>query len=342
MPLAAPIYLRLTTPPFDGAYLCIREHQPRRLPARTDGPLVLVTYHPGFIAGSYGEWDYFERLSPLLFAAAGQAFRLRVFTVNHPGYDVPASAAIDRYRLEAYSIRHQPQAMRVGLRWLLDGPLTRETDIIWIAYGHSMGGLALSQCQTEALAEEMAAAGRRLRPTRVLSAPAFCIQPEAQAILSRLDVLHTMKLTLGRLPLYAPVATGLFRAFAPLFYLAGADRFTIGGLRGFGGYGRLNPFILLEQGRELLRLAPGDVCGPDTLADAHILLSRQDGMVNWQATHDLIAAARGAGYRVNHYDLDSTHLLEVDRPDAVAGILRQIIAAALEEGHAADADAGKH
>jgi len=53
-----------------------------------------------------------ERLSPLLFAAAGQAFRLRVFTVNHPGYDVPAGAAIDRYHLEAYSIRHQPRAMR--------------------------------------------------------------------------------------------------------------------------------------------------------------------------------------------------------------------------------------
>ncbi len=338
MSLAAPIYLRLTPPPFDGAYLCIREHQPRRLPARADGPLVVVTFHPGFIAGSYGEWDYFERLSPLLFAAAGAAFRLRVFTVNHPGYDVPSRAAIDRYHLEAYSIRHQPQAMRAGLRWLLDDPLANEAGIIWIAYGHSMGGLALSQCQTEALVEEMAAAGRRLRPTRVLSAPAFCLQPEARAALSRLDVLHAMKLTLGRLPLYAPVATGLFRAFAPLFYLAGADRFTIGGLRGFGGYGRLNPFILLEQGRELLRLEPDDVCGPDTLADAHVLLSRQDGMVNWQATHDLIATARRDGHRVRHYDLDSTHLMEVDQPQAVAGILRQIIAAALAEWPTDDED----
>ncbi len=331
MPLAAPLYLRLSPPPFDGAYLCIREHQPRRLAATTGGPLVLLTFHPGFIAGSCGDWDYFERLSPLLFAAIGPIARLRVFTINHPGYDYPSRAAIDRYRLEPYSIRHQPLAMRAAMRWLLDGPLAGESDILWVAYGHSMGGLALGQCQTEALAEELAAAGRRLRPTRVLSAPAFCLQPEPRAALSRLDVLHALKMTVGRLPLYAPLATGLFRAFAPLFYLAGADRFTISGLRDFGGYRQLNPFILLEQGRELLRLEPGDVCGPDTLADAHILLSRQDGMVNWTATHALIAAARAAGHRVTHYDLDSTHLMEVDRPDAVADILRQIIVAAMAQ-----------
>lgn len=329
MPLVAPIYLRLTAPPFAGATLCLREHRPRRPAGPAAGPLVLLTFHPGYIAGSYDEWDYFERLSPRLFAAAAGQHRLRVFTVNHPGYDVPLGAAFDRFRLDDYSIYRQPQAMRAALRWLLDGPLAAEQDVVWVAYGHSMGGLALSQCQTEALAAEMAAAGRRLRVTRVLSAPAFCIQPRARAILAQLEVLHALKLTLGRLPLYAPVATGLFRSFAPLFYRAGAAQFSIGGLRGYRGFRRLNPFILLEQGRELLRLEAGDVCGPDTLADAHVMLARQDGMVDYAATRALIDQAQRAGHAVTLHDVGNSHLLEVDAPAAVAGILLDIIAAAL-------------
>ena len=106
MPLAPPTYLRLSTP-FDGAYVCVREHVPSRPAPRRDGPLVLLTFHPGFIAGSCGEWDYFAELSARLFALEPR-HRLRVFTINHPGYDHPPGAAIDRFRLEPYSIRRQP------------------------------------------------------------------------------------------------------------------------------------------------------------------------------------------------------------------------------------------
>lgn len=325
MPLASPTYLRLNAPPFDGAYVCVREHRPSRPAGRADGPLVLLTFHPGFIAGSHGQWDYFARVSARLFQEIGARHRLRVFTVNHPGYDHPPGAAIDRFHLEPYSIRRQPGAMRAALTWLLNRPLAGEDDVVWVAYGHSMGGLALSQCQTETLVDEMAAVGRRLRPARVLSAPAFCLRPQARAIIGRLDALHVLKLTFGRLPLYAPVATGLYRSFAPLFYRLSASQFSIGGLGGFTGFRRLNPFVLLEQGRELLRLEAADVCGPDTLADAHVILGRQDGMVDCAATQGLIDAARHQGHRVESYNVDSSHLLELDAPDVAAEIVRRVI-----------------
>lgn len=328
MPLAPPVYLRLGAPSLDGAYVCVREHRPPRPMGRPDGPLVLLTFHPGFIAGSYDEWDYFARLSAELFRPGGPAHRLRAFTVNHPGYAHPPGAAIDRFRLEAYSIRRQPEAMRAAMTWLLNGPLAGESDIVWVAYGHSMGGLALGQCQTEALVAQMAAAGRRLRPARILSAPAFCLHPQARALVAQLDALHALKLTLGRLPLYAPVATGLYRSFAPFFYRLSAPQFGIGGLQGFTGFRRLNPFVLLEQGRELLRLEAADVCGPDTLAGAHVILARQDGMIDCAATQMLIDAARRQGHRVGLHDVDSSHLLELDAPDVAAGIVRQVIAEA--------------
>ena len=328
MPLAPPTYLRLSTPPFDGAYVCVREHAPPRPSTHRDGPLVLLTFHPGFIAGSCGEWDYFAELSTRLFALEPR-HRLRVFTINHPGYDHPPGAAIDRFRLEPYSIRRQPGALRAAMTWLLNGPLAGERDVVWVAYGHSMGGLALSQCQTAALAAEMAADGRRLQPARVLSAPALCLHSQARALIIQLDALHALKLTFGRLPLYAPIATGLYRALAPFFYRLSAPQFSIGGLRGFTGFRQLNPFILLEQGRELLRLEAADVCGPDTLADAHVILARQDGMVDGAATRMLIDDARRMGHRVRAYDVDSSHLLELDAPDVAAGIVRQIIGEAV-------------
>lgn len=325
MPLAPPTYLRLSAPPFNGAYVCVREHRPPRPPARRDGPLVLLTFHPGYIAGSYGEWDYFAELAARLFDDAGQHYRLRAFTINHPGYDHPPGAAIDRFRLEPYSIRRQPEAMRAAMTWLLNGPLAAERDVVWVAYGHSMGGLALSQCQTAALAAQMAADGRRLRPARVLSAPALCLHPQARALIVQLDALHALKLTFGRLPLYAPVATGLYRTFAPFFYRLSAPQFSIGGLRGFTGFRQLNPFVLLEQGRELLRLESADVCGPDTLAEAYVILARQDGMIDCAATRALIDDARRLGHRVRAYDVDSTHLLELDAPDVAAEIVRRVI-----------------
>lgn len=329
MTLAPPVYLRLGAPSLDGAYVCVREHRPPQPTSPTGGPLVLLTFHPGFIAGSYDEWDYFAGLAAELFQTAGAGHRLRAFTLNHPGYAHPPGAAIDRFHLEAYSIRRQPEAMRAAMTWLLNGPLADEPEVVWVAYGHSMGGLALGQCQTEALVEQMAAAGRRLRPARILSAPAFCLHPQARAVIGQLDALHVLKLTLGRLPLYAPVATGLYRSFAPLFYRLSAPQFAIGGLGGFTGFRRLNPFVLLEQGRELLRLEADDVCGPDTLADAHVILARQDGMIDCAATRALIDAARRQGQRVHHHDVDSTHLLELDAPAAAAGIVRQVIAEAV-------------
>ncbi|MBP8950513.1 MAG: hypothetical protein KBG73_16835 [Candidatus Promineofilum sp.] len=329
MPLAPPTYLRLGAPSFDGAYVCVREHRPPRPPGRAEGPLVLLTFHPGFIAGSYDEWDYFAQVAAQLFRQLADGHRLRAFTLNHPGYAHPPGATIDRFHLEAYSIRRQPEAMRAAMTWLLNGPLAGERDVVWVAYGHSMGGLALSQCQTEALVGQMAAAGRRLRPARVLSAPAFCLQPQARAVVGQLDALHALKLTLGRLPLYEPLATGLYRSFAPFFYRLSAPQFSIGGLGGFTGFRRLNPFVLLEQGRELLRLEAADVCGPDTLADAHVILARQDGMIDCAATQMLIDAARRQGHRVYHHDVDSTHLLELDAPDVAAGIVRQVIAEAV-------------
>ena len=328
MSLAPPTYLRLGAPSFDGAYVCVREHRPPRPPGRAEGPLVLLTFHPGFIAGSYDDWDYFAQVAAQLFRQLADGHRLRAFTLNHPGYAHPPGATIDRFHLEAYSIRRQPEAMRAAMTWLLNGPLAGERDVVWVAYGHSMGGLALSQCQTEALVGQMAAAGRRLRPARVLSAPAFCLQPQARAVVGQLDALHALKLTLGRLPLYEPLATGLYRSFAPFFYRLSAPQFSIGGLGGFTGFRRLNPFVLLEQGRELLRLEAADVCGPDTLADAHVILARQDGMIDCAATQMLIDAARRQGHRVRLHDVDSTHLLELDAPDVAAGIVRQVIAEA--------------
>ena len=84
----------------------------------------------------------------------------------------------------------------------------------------------------------------------------------------------------------------------------------------------------LEQGRELLRLEAADVCGPDTLADAHVILARQDGMIDCAATQMLIDAARRLGHSVHHHDVDSTHLLELDAPAVAAGIVWQVIAEA--------------
>ena len=108
MPLAPPTYLRLSTPPFDGAYVCVREHAPPRPSTHRDGPLVLLTFHPGFIAGSCGEWDYFAELSTRLFALEPR-HRLRVFTINHPGYDHPPGATIDS------TLRMQRRQTRLSL-----------------------------------------------------------------------------------------------------------------------------------------------------------------------------------------------------------------------------------
>lgn len=48
-------------------------------------------------------------------------------------------------------------------------------------------------------------------------------------------------------------------------------------------------------------------------------------MVDGAATRLLIDDARRMGHRVRTYDVDSSHLLELDAPDVATGIVRQII-----------------
>lgn len=325
MTLSTPIYLRLTDAPFNGTILSVREHLSSGARAGSDGPLVLLTFHPGYIAGSCAEWDYFQLLAQRLFEEIGGERRLRAFTVNHPGYNYPRGAAVDRYSLEPYSIRHQPRAMEAAFAWLFEHELGEEMEIVWIAYGHSMGGLALSLYQPAALVERLADAGRRLHLTKILSAPAFCLHPKARAIVSQLDVLHMLKHTVGRLPLYAPVATVLFQALAPFFYRISADGFSISAMRDFREFRQLNPFILLEQGRELLRFEATTMCAPEALDGAHVLLAQQDGMIDVSATQAWIETARRQGHRVTRHDIDSTHLLELDAPEEAAAIIRRVI-----------------
>ncbi len=338
--LSSPIYLRLNTAPFAQTILSVREHLLPQVVERPGQPLILLTFHPGYLAGSYEDRDYFERLTPLLFQWTQDCCRLRIFTVNHPGYDQPRHAVIDRFNLQPYSIRHQPLAMGAALSWLFNTRLAQDEQIVWIAYGHSMGGLALSQFQPAELVNLLARNGRSLYFAKILSAPALCVHPQARDLVGRLDVLHTLKLTAGRLPFYAPVATGLYQAFAPLFYRREATRFSIDALSEFGSFRsggfrrsdfhRLDPFLLLEQGRELLRFRAMAAGGPDLLADAHIILAQQDGMIDLPATEALIEAARQEGHRVTRHDIDSTHLLELDAAEIVARVIWQVIRETVE------------
>lgn len=327
MQLSAPTYLRLKSTPFDQTKISIREHVPPQMASRSERPLVLLTFHPGYLMGSYQDRDYFARLSPLLFQWAQAACRLHVFTINHPGYDQPKNGGINRFRLEPYSIYNQPLAMQAAFSWLLEERLAQEPDIVWIAYGHSMGGLALSQYQPAALIERLAQNGRRLHFTKIFSAPAIFLHPQARATLGQLDLLHTLKHTVGRLPLYALVATGLYRAFAPIFYQRGASKYSIQAMHEFGDFRHLDPFLLLEQGRELILFEETAVVDPGLLADTHVILARQDGMIDVPRIEELIEATRQAGYPVTQYDIDSTHLLELDAPQAVAETIWQVITA---------------
>jgi len=330
--LCAPVYLRLNTPPFSRTVLSVREHElGDESTGRSDAPLVVITLLPGYLIGSYADRDYFELLAPLLFARLAPACRLRVFTVNHPGYDLPAGHKVDHRDLRPYSIHRQPAAMHAAYSWIFDQLLAEEKEINWLAYGHSMGGLALSRYEPQALVDHLAQQGRRLSFTRVLSAPSFCLQARALAILDQLEALQSLKKRFGRWPLYAPLATGLYRALAPVFYRREAEQFTIGALADYGDFRTLDPFVLLTQGYELLTLSPLAVGGPRLLDGAHVILSAGDGMVDVAETRSFLAAARAAGHLVDDYLVDSTHLLERDAPHAVAEIVQQVLAAAVAD-----------
>lgn len=323
--LSDPVYLRLKTAPFEDTRVSIREYFLSPTNVLPNTPLVLLTFHPGYLTGSFQDRDYFERLVPLLLQPFDPGTRLRLFTLNHPGYDQPANAHVDRFRMEPFSIYHQPLAMEAMLSWLFDKYLGQEKEIVWLAYGHSMGGLALSKFQPTALMERLKRNGRSLYVTKILSAPAFCLHPETKEGIGRLDLLHSLKLTVGRLPLYDMLATGLYRAFAPFYYRRDADRFSIQTLREYNNYRQLNPFIMLEQGRELLRSQITAVNAPDLLADTHVILARHDGMIDVPATSALIETVRQQGHEVTSYFIDSTHLLELDTPEAVAPIIQHVI-----------------
>jgi hypothetical protein len=340
--LSAPTYLQLSEAPFEEAVLSVREHVPSEpVRERPEQPLVVLTFHPGYLTGSYQDWDYFAGLAPLVFEKVQAAGRLRLFTMNHPGYDLPSGAAIDHFRLEPYRVCHQPNAIQAAVSWLFKEHLAEEEQMVWVAYGHSMGGLALSQYQAGELINELAKDGRSLHLTKILSAPALFLQEQAKANMKRLDVLHRLKVTAGRLPFYTRVATGLYNAFAPLFYQREAARYSIESLGDFRNFRHLNPFLLLEQGRELLSLEAAAVGGPALLADTHVMLAQQDGMVDWQATQAFIKEAQQRGYTVHRYELNSTHLLELDVPEAVAEIvchvIHQALAATSESASAATA-----
>lgn len=325
MNLSPPLYLRLNSGPFDRTPVSIREYFPQPKSPSPDGPLLLITFHPGYLTGSYQQRDYFERIAPLLVRQAPGCFHLRLFTINHPGYDLPTSHVVDRFQLEPYRVKHQPRAMARALEWLFQKKLAQEKDIHWIAYGHSMGGLALSRFRPATVQRRLADQGRRLHFIKILSAPAFYLHPHLQTIIGQLDGLHLLKHTVGRLPFYEPVATGLYLAFAPYFFRRDAARYSIEAFSDFGDYRRMNPFVMLEQGRELLRFPVMEAGGPDLLADTHVILGRQDGMLDLPATRDFINTGRERGLSITLHALDSTHLLELDTPAPATEVILDVI-----------------
>lgn len=329
--LSQPSYLRLNGPQLAGTTVTLREHIPLRRTGTSDTPLVVVTLHPGFVAGSYTDRDYFERMVPYLFGAAPGAFRLRVFTINHPGYDLPDETLIDKQRMQPYSIHLQPGALNAALTWLLREHLAHERDIRLVAYGHSMGGLALSRhnlAQTRAAVEGN---GRFITTHKILSAPALVLHPYARSGVRRLDALNIARRTLGRLPFYDPVAIGLYRSLAPRFFERDAPSFSLDAGDDFYRWEELNPFVLLQQGRELIRFDVENVGGAILLDEAHLILAREDLMIDLTRT---LALAEQASQLAALHLVDSTHLLERAAPADVAAIVLRVVGAALTQPRA--------
>jgi len=322
--LAPATRLRLNSAPFGGASVTLREHWCGERNGRGDQALVALTLHPGFMGGSYAGRDYFERLAPYLRQQAAGRYRLQIFTLNHPGYDLPRGGALDPLRLEAYGIAQQPAALRAGLAWLLNSYLAHEAQIHLVCYGHSMGGLALSRVDLAELAAEV---GPRLRTTtKILSAPALALNPLARAGVWRLDALETLKLTLGRLPLYQPTAVALYQALAPLFFRRDGPTFTLDADDDFYNFKQLDPFLLLQQGRELLRFDARAAGGARLLAGAHLLLATGDRMLDLEATLTLAEEAAGQGLLAGLHGLESGHVAERETPARVAAVVEEILA----------------
>ena len=323
--ISNPLYLQAGAVPGDPNMVSLREHIGAIPNPNPHLPLILLTFHPGYLAGSYEDRDYFELITPLLFAASSDKYRLRIFTVNHPGTDLPANHEVGRFQTERYSIKKQPAMIIPALRWLLQQELADEKTINLLAYGHSMGGLALAQCDLQQLAQESAQQGRQIRIAKVLSAPALILRRDVRKTLRSLDLLHGLKNSVGRLPLYEKVVTSIYRTLAPIFHKLSATTYSLNPQDSFLNLKRQNPFLLLHQGRELLQQQLPQEKLVTLLAGSHLLVYGQDRMVDSPALLKAAGDAQQQGVSVQVHKIKSLHNAEREHPQAVAAELQQIM-----------------
>ena len=333
--ISSPLHLQVRATRRSGQVMSVREHLPPYANDDPALPLVVITYHPGFAAGSYDDRDYFELLTPLLFEQCRGCSRLRSFTLNHPGYDLPHSHKVDRFDMETFSIRKQPAIIEQVLRWLLLHYFAGEKDLTLLAYGHSMGGLALARTDLQSLLTAAAGQGRRVRVQKVLSAPAFVLNENARKNFSKVNALKTIKRTLGRMPLYERITQDLFNSIAPLVYRRDAGNYALNPDCSFVDFRRYNPFVLLEQGLELLKVSYGRERMATLLDGSQLILSSNDGMVDsaalLRAADHANARANGSGPSVQVHTIDSSHNAERDDPhlilNSICAIMQPLVAA---------------
>ena len=322
--ISQPHYLQVKAGAFGSQMISLREHIPSTPDTDPELPLVLLTLHPGYSAGSYENRDYFELLAPLLFAACTGRFRLRIYTVNHPGHDLPPESKIHRFRMGHYSIKEQPAVIVRALRWLLQHEFTTEDPISLVAYGHSMGGLALAQSDLQQLALDMVHQGRRTQIKKVLSAPAILLSREARRILRPLDALHALKHSLGHLPYYDRVATSLYRSLGPPLHRLSSNTYSLTPDDTFLNFEGQNPFLLLKQGRELLQ-QPARQKLPALLDGTDLFVYSGDRMVDSPALLRAAGYAQKQGTAVTVHIVKSKHTAERENPQAVAEKLQEIM-----------------
>ncbi len=305
----------------------MREHLPRSCVDDPRLPLVVLSYHPGIAAGSYEDRDYFELLTPLLFDLCQGSCRLRVFTVNHPGYDMPEGCKVDRHDLEPFSIDNQPAVIDRVLRWLLRHRFADEQLLYFLPFGHSMGGLALAQTNLRRLQADGKRSGQRLRVQKVLSAPALVLHENVRGLMRQLRALAVTKRAFGRVPGYDSVTGGLFRGLAPLIYRLRAASYALDPGSSFVDFARYDPYVLLEQGLQLLQLAFTEDRLAALLKGSHLIVCNKDGMVDSAALLQAAGRANGraGGSAVTVHALDSSHNAERDDPQLVAGALGKIL-----------------
>lgn len=333
--ISSPRHLQLRAARCRGQIMSVREHLPPSVNDDPSLPLVIITYHPGFAAGSYEDRDYFELLTPLLFDHCGGRYNLRIFTINHPGYDLPDKFRIHRFNLEAFSIRYQPAIIEQVLYWLLLRHFTGQQDVFLIPYGHSMGGLALARTNLQHLQRSVANQGCRLRIQKVLSAPALILQESARQSFTKIKALKTLKNTFGRLPLYERITQGLFSALAPTIYRRDAKNFSLNPNCNFVNFRRYNPFVLLDQGLELLKLNYNIEQMAALLDGSHLILSNYDGMVDSDALLHAAnhANSNGNGATVKVHTIDSSHNAERDDPDLIRDTMCTIVQPLITASH---------